>query len=257
MIIYFSGTGNSRFVAEKLGSILGDNVFEMLYLTDELLSEKRIIWVFPTYSWGVPPIVKNVISKINIDVDCVNYMVTTCGDDIGDCHKMWRRLMAKRGYKTSSTFSVIMPNTYVCMKGFNTDSSELCTMKVNNAITRIDDIANVISTLKFTVDDVTRGRWAWIKTNIIYPYFVRFCMNPKKFRTLEHCNHCGKCSMECPLGNIKLVDNKPVWGDNCAFCLRCYHTCPKHAVDYDNATKGKGQYIFRIRYKSWNFIKKD
>ena len=38
MIIYFSGTGNSRFVAERLGGILGDNVFEMLYLTDELLS---------------------------------------------------------------------------------------------------------------------------------------------------------------------------------------------------------------------------
>ena len=67
MIIYFSGTGNSRFVAERLGGILGDNVFEMLYLTDELLSEQRIIWVFPTYSWGVPPVVKNVISKINID----------------------------------------------------------------------------------------------------------------------------------------------------------------------------------------------
>ena len=158
--------------------------------------------------------------------------------------------MAKRGFKTASTFSVIMPNTYVCMKGFDVDSEELSTMKVNKAIARVDDIANMISTLKFDVDDVTRGKWAWIKTNIIYPYFVIFCMNPKKFYALPHCNHCGKCTKECPLGNIKLIDNKPVWGNNCALCLRCYHICPQHAVDYDNTTKGKGQYIF-------NFIKKD
>ena len=37
---------------------------------------------------------------------------------------------------------------------------------------------------------------------------------------------------------------KPVWGDNCAMCLSCYHHCPKHAVEYGRQTMMKGQYLF-------------
>ena len=35
----------------------------------------------------------------------------------------------------------------------------------------------------------------------------------------------------------------PHWGNRCAMCLRCYHSCPRNAVAYGKATAGKGRYM--------------
>lgn len=34
----------------------------------------------------------------------------------------------------------------------------------------------------------------------------------------EQCNGCGTCTRICPVGNIKMVDNKPVWQHHCETC---------------------------------------
>lgn len=252
MIIYFSGTGNTRYVAQRLATILNDDLIE---LTGELitnpisveltLSGNRIIWTFPTYSWGVPPIVVDFIEqvKINSAETVAHYMVTSCGDDIGQTDKQWRNLIRNRGWNALSAYSVIMPNTYVCMKGFDVDSPELENRKVTDADARISYIAESISVEHVPVSDVVRGGWAWIKSAIVYPYFKRFCMSPKPFHITNACVACGKCAKICPMDNIKLSDeHRPFWGNKCAMCLRCYHTCPSHAVSYGKTTEDKGQF---------------
>ena len=65
MIYCFSGTGNTRAVATRLAQFTGDEVRgftpqELHSPSDALLTtagdrDKRIIWAFPTYSWGIPP----------------------------------------------------------------------------------------------------------------------------------------------------------------------------------------------------------
>ncbi|MDE5982464.1 MAG: EFR1 family ferrodoxin [Duncaniella sp.] len=248
MILYFSGTGNSRYVAERLGALLGDKVVPMF--PDKkpamLADDNRLIWVFPIYSWGVPPIVRRVISTLTITdrptIDC--YMVATCGDDIGHANRMWRRDISRRGWTPVATYSVQMPNNYVCMKGFDVDAPETAESKIAASRQRIAAIAYRIKSRTET-DDAVTGSWPWIKTAIIYPWFVRNAMSPRKFRWTEDCISCGKCAHVCPLRNITMdSDNHPSWGDNCAFCLACYHICPRHAVAYSNATKDKGQYFF-------------
>ena len=243
MILYFSGTGNSKYVATLLSEQLGEQVMPMIGCDGKGIEDKRIIWVFPTYSWGVPPVVANVIKSISLSPDSRHFMVTTCGDDIGLCHKMWRKIIRGRGWKDVSTFSVTMPNSYVCMKGFDVDSEDLMRSKLAAAPDRVKEVAQRIESGEGGIDDVVKGSWAWIKTRIIYPYFVRFCMSPKGFEATETCVGCGKCVMRCPMGNIQMKDGRPVWGDNCAFCLACYHQCSGHCgVRYGKETDGKGHY---------------
>lgn len=244
MILYFSGTGNSKYVAEQLGLLLEDEVFPMLSVNGQCDAE-MVIWVFPTYSWGVPPVVKKCMSNIHFKPGSKHFLVTTCGDDIGNCHKMWRKLIVSKGGCPVSTFSVQMPNTYVFMKGFDVDSKEVAQKKIESAKSRISEIADKIKTGSDQADDVVRGIFPWIKTAIIYPIFVRLYMNPSGFQSSKKCISCGKCAKECPLHNIVLSQGKPKWGDNCAFCLRCYHSCPMHAIDYKNTAVDKGQYLFR------------
>ena len=252
MIIFFSGTGNSHFVASELAKSLGEN--QIVHLKGELLfdplksnlstTDKRIIWVFPTYSWGVPPVVRRFMSEADIKgaEGAIHYMVTTCGDDIGETASQWRKIAEKRNWAPASAYSVIMPNTYVLMKGFDVDPVELSTEKLKLAPQRIEEIARRIAT-GTQGDILTKGSWAKIKSSIIYPWFVRFCMSPKPFRSNGRCIGCGKCSRACPMDNITMEGDRPKWHDRCALCLRCYHICPCDAVEYGKATEGKGQYF--------------
>lgn len=256
MIIYFSGTGNTRHCALELAKLLGDNVVE---LSGKVLTEpdsvtvnldvNRVVWMFPTYSWGVPPVVLDFMRRATIDggEQARHYMVTTCGDDIGRCAAMWRRVMSQRGYNAVASYSVTMPNTYVCMKGFDVDSRELERQKLDGAAARVAEIARRISG-DVSGDMVTVGSWAWVKTAIIYPWFVRFDMSPRPFRATEACTGCGICRRNCPMDNISADDHRrPVWHDRCAMCLRCYHICPSHAVAYGKTTRGKGQYMYPVK----------
>lgn len=248
MIFCFSGTGNSLWVAQRLSTVLGDEITAINDCYAPIHSaDNRVIWVFPIYSWGLPPIVRKFMSNRNVSISggASHYMVCTCGDDIGLAHKQWQKISEKRGWIARSTFSVQMPNTYTLMKGFDVDSPQTAQLKLAEAPSRVDFIAQQIKIgdKAMVTDDVVTGRWAWIKTRIIYPYFMKFCMSSKPFHATEDCISCGKCSQECPLQNIVMTDNHPQWGDNCTMCLRCYHTCPRHAVAYGKATKGKGQYL--------------
>lgn len=253
MIIYFSGTGNSRDVATRLSSLLGDDdVVELCgkVLKEEVLQAKQpcksVIWVFPVYSWGVPPVVAGFIksAKISGITVAAHHLVATCGDDAGLTAKKWRKLMHRRGWTAASASTVIMPNTYTLMKGFDVDPDDVAQAKLEASQARVKEIARRIKEGDTADDDVVTGRFAWFKSCVIYPLFCRFTMSAKPFHATSDCTGCGLCARSCPLDNITVGDDRrPAWGNDCAQCLRCYHTCPVAAVQYGKATQGKGRYL--------------
>ncbi len=248
MVIYFSGTGNSEYVARRLAHLSDDKAVSLNEFDrkENLIVGSRIIWVFPIYSWGLPCVVESFIRRVAIKENIPHYMVCTCGDDIGNAHRQWRKLMQMKGWNDVAAYSVIMPNTYTLMTGFDVDSNEVVSRKLNDAPERIEYIVGRIKQ-EVKEDDVKRGAWAWVKSAIIYPYFKRYCMSPRPFHYTEKCVGCGLCGKECPMGNIKMIDGKPSWDDNCAMCLRCYHVCPHRSVQYGKKTMGKGRYLCPLK----------
>lgn len=246
MIIWFSGTGNSRIVAKLLGKKLGDDTFIRIDSdAPEYLhcgADEKIVWVFPVYSWGVPPAVRKYIREVQIDGGTRHFMVCTCGDDCGLTYEMWRKEIRNRGWSCGGGFSVQMPNTYVSLPGFDVDNSDLAMSKLKSASEKIDYVERAIR-VGSRVDATVRGRFAWLKTRIIYPLFMRFLMSPRPFRHTSACVECGKCASICPMRNITIANGGPYWGKNCAGCLACYHACPQNAVQYGCRTKGKGHYL--------------
>ncbi len=245
MIFYFSGTGNSRWVAQELARLLGDTIVSIPEARDMYFDDKapQAVWVFPIYSWGVPPVVRKYIKKLIMTPGIPHYLVCTCGDDIGLAHMMWRRDIIKEECgEIRGMYSVRMPNSYTLMKGFDVDDLAIAEWKLTTAEERVKEIARRIASGDSSVD-VVKGKYPWFKTKILYPLFKRFCMSPRPFHATDACVGCGKCACECPMKNIMMSDGKPAWGKNCAMCLRCYHTFPHHAVAYGKATEFKGQYL--------------
>ncbi|MDE6452804.1 MAG: EFR1 family ferrodoxin [Muribaculaceae bacterium] len=251
MIIVFSGCGNTAAVARELARHTGDT---LLRLTPAMLRAdapapalaadgRHIVWAFPTYSWGVPPVVRRFIARAEIEgADTLPHaMVTTCGDDTGLCASMWRADLRRRGWAAGRAFSVQMPNTYVTLKGFDVDPPHSAAAKLQAMPARVAEIARGLS--QPGPDDTVRGSFAWLKTRVVYPQFVRMGMSPKPFRATEACTGCGRCAARCPMANITMDSGRrPQWGSDCAFCLGCYHACPSHAVAYGGATRRKGRY---------------
>ena len=295
MILYFSGTGNTRAVAERLAALLGDEAVMMSPLMrtrgiDLPADTRRVIWCFPVYSWGVPPYVVSLMRNADLmqNAECrmqnyravasptppnspippnspkppiIHHAVMTCGDDCGLADLMWRRAVRSRGRLDGCVMSVQMPNNYVCLPGFDVDSKSVENEKLDAFPARVAEIAETVKRYEASsaenapapVTDIVRGSFAWFKTRVIYPWFVRNLMSPKLFKvSVDTCVSCGRCATACPLGNITMnpADGnakalKPSWGDDCAACLGCYHSCPVHAISFTRFTRGKGQYLYR------------
>lgn len=255
MIYWFSGTGNSRWVTGQLARRLGERLMDIADCVargdyrHSLQPGESIGWVFPTYSWGPPPVVLDFIARWHIDgyekgrTYC--YMVATCGDDVGLTADIFASAL---GYiDLSAAFSVQMPNNYILLPGFDTDPAELERSKIASAPRRIDGVADAIAR-RGRVTDVVTGSHKWLKSRVIRPLFLRLLMSDKRFAADPSlCNSCGACVASCPMRNITLdaADGMPRWHGRCAMCLGCIHRCPRRAIQYGKITRSKGRYYFK------------
>lgn len=255
MVFYFSGTGNSTYVAVTLSNFLN---LKLSFIPETDTSDpgsmdERVLLVFPVYSWGVPPLVTDFISNVNpsfwenikergLPVDCV----MTCGDEVAMAPEMIQKTFDKLSIQLNSIWSVIMPNNYVLLPGFDVDPQKLEKEKLAACEGRILEIAQAINRGDKRID-VTRGSIPRLKTKVVFPLFKRWGIFTKKWHFTDSCISCGKCANICPLFNVSMKDGHPQWGRRCCSCLGCYHVCPVHAVAYGKETGKKGQYLFPLR----------
>lgn len=255
MIFYFSGTGNSLYVAKKIAQY---NNERLVSIAEEMkgnagkleycLNDDEIIgFVFPIYAWAPPRIVIDFIGKISFHNYKDNYIFSaaTCGDEAGNTMNMLERTLKAKGLKLDSGFSIRMPNSYIIT--FDVDPKKLEKEKLLSAEDRIGTVNKIIEERKRDIFQVEKGNFPTFLTSVINPLFNTFGMGTKKFYATDACTGCGLCEKVCSVGNIKLA-KKPLWGFECTKCLACIHSCPVKAIQYGRGTIKKG------RYKNPNII---
>ena len=92
MIIYFSGTGNSKFVAEYLADKLEDSILSLnkVIKNGEKLvctSEKPYIIVAPIYAWRFPGLVEEHLEKAALNGSKTVYCIATMGENSGNADR--------------------------------------------------------------------------------------------------------------------------------------------------------------------------
>lgn len=152
MIFYFTGTGNSRWVAEALGTAFDEPLVSIADALNEgknaypLGEREKVFFVFPVHSWGPAVLVPRFISRLILSgyKGQEVYFVCTCGDDCGYTDRIMRNTLARRGITLTGGFSIQMPNNYILMPGFDVDSKEIETEKLKKAPERVDEIVEAI-----------------------------------------------------------------------------------------------------------------
>lgn len=238
-IYYFSGTGNSlavaRDIAQKFNAkLIGVN---SIMNQESINSEADVIgFVFPIYDFKPPKIIDSFICKLkNIDSKYL-FAVCTYGLAPSRSLKHLNKLIKSCGGNLSGGFVVGMPHNGIGSSVITKKQHEKMFMNWNNKLVEIYEY-------------ISNERNGKIESSILFfnlfqsgfirmvPSLLKFLMrmlfkgtNSLTLASNKNCNGCGICNKVCPVNNIEITKNKPIWSDHCAGCFACLHWCPKEAI---------------------------
>lgn len=244
MILYFTGTGNSQYLANEIGGALQDEVVSIngkLKNLDNtsLYSENPWIFVLPTYGWKIPNIVENWIQKTDFKGSKQVYFMMTCGGEIGNAQPYLQELIQQKNLEFMGVEAILMPDNYIVM--FDGPSRE----ETESIIAKsYPDIQKAIALIKMG-KGMERKKVSLadkMKSSVINKAFYKLYVKTDKFYAKNNCIACGKCVELCPLNNISLKNNLPSWGTECTHCMACICKCPVEAIEYGKKTIGKKRY---------------
>jgi ferredoxin/flavodoxin len=275
-IYYFSGTGNSLAVARGLADKIDANLTAIAAtINKEIIhpETEMIGIVFPVYHGGLPQIVTHFVEKLTSIEEKYVFGVCTYGDSPGLALEYLSRLVSSRGGQLAGGFGIHMPYNYITpafnlkdflgsftLREINPEKQQILFADARKKIAQISSYVNsqqtgtlerdavVISRL---VDSVhlhdSLGKFFWLRIAGVteptgMPFRESIQWMDRAFFADEKCQGCGKCSEVCPVGNIELVNNKPVWHQHCEQCFACLQWCPQEAVQFGKNTTGRKRY---------------
>lgn len=246
MILYFSATGNCKYVAERIAMDLQEEAVSIEGTQDEfsvlldISGEKMLGIVTPTYAWELPIIVREYLEKLILKGYTDQYIFTlaTYGTSPGATGAEAAHILKKKGLSVSARYSIQMPDTWTPVF----DLSDHAKVK-----RQLDEAEKELDTVIASIKEGKTGN----RMRRDMPYAIRLITDlayesmrkTNHFTVEDTCIGCGLCERKCPVQAIMIRDKKPVWTqDKCVMCLRCLHSCPKFSIQYGKNTRKHGQY---------------
>lgn len=242
MVLYFSGTGNSRYVAKKIAEASGDEIISInqrLKAQDysTVSSEQPLVFVGPVYAGRLPRVMDDYIRKVNFTGTKRAYFIGTCAQTPWITAEYVEKLCREKSFALLGFHSVIMPQGYIA--GGGTQPKEVNDRILKEAEPKILEIAEAIrDNQPLPVEQPGKA----VMSRILNPIMYSVMISARGFTVTDKCTGCGKCEARCPLNNVTLVNGKPTWGKNCTHCMACIAGCPAEAVEYGKKTQGKTRY---------------
>ena len=246
LLYYFTGTGNSLAVTKELCSRLGD--CERVAIASAIRTPGPIIpdadrvgIVSPLYFIGLPSIVADFSRRIDLSGVRYVFSVMTLGG-VGETAAL-RQLdgilgegPGKRGLDAG--FAVRMPGNYIISYD---QKKESIGKTLRDADRRIEEIAGDVKAGVRTT--IPWSPFVSILHQFYYPRFIRGVHEAdRKFTVDDRCTTCRTCAEVCPVGNIRIEKDRPVWLHHCEQCMACIQLCPTHAIQAGEKTEGRERY---------------
>lgn len=249
-IYYFSGTGNSLYVARELQRRLPDSrlipIVSLLHEDIIRTNAETIGIVFPVHALTIPIAVRQFLRKLDPgSAEYIFAIATRLGLVFRDFRRIDRALRT-RGKRLDSHFIITMCNNDVKGKDYKvpTDAEIL---RIGAAVQKqLDSIREIIINRETSREedtdyliDLPFNRPA----NDLLERFLVSCMTLAEhiggvnyFCADSRCTGCGVCEKVCLSQKIRMVDRRPVWQKDvlCYMCYACINYCPAKAVQINS-----------------------
>ncbi len=246
MVLYFSATGNTEYIAKKIAEKTGDealNLLDRIQRIDysEIYSKKPFVICSPIYIGEMPRFFAAFLKGLKLTGNRRVYFVFTSGGYAGVASSQARMISAWKKMIYMGRAEIKMPRNYPVSKRYPILSDAENLKRLREAVAKLPK----------TVARIRRGKYLWgrhifllekLITVPFNPLWVKYKQPATPFYTTEKCTGCGKCAKLCPLNNITIKDNRPKWHEACAHCMACLGNCPVEAIEYGNRTQTKPKY---------------
>lgn len=238
MIYYFSGTGNSEWIAKELAREIHMEAVNIAELNknQKITVEKgeTVGFICPVYAWKPAEIMLSFMQRVSLSQDTFSFVIITCGSEVGLSEKAVKKILPVNSY-----YSICMPNNYII--GSDVDPKDEIITKLTNAKNEIKRMKEEIEK-KVPTSRMTKGSLSFVKSAIVANAFNKFARRTDQFFTDDTCVSCGLCEKVCPIHTIEMKEGRPVWKETCLQCLSCINHCPQKAIQYGDKTRSRGRY---------------
>jgi ferredoxin len=250
--LYFSGTGNSKYIAEYFSEEMdceNYSIEEKIDFKKLINSNDTIAFCYPSYGSCVPLIMRQFILEHKKELSGKKIIIfSTQLMFSGDGARVLIDLLEDVDFKVIYAEHFNMPNNICNLPIFPNPSKKKMEKYVQKSNKKIDKICK----------HIRRGAIRKRGFNIISKYLGLLSQRiyfkdieikaMKDVRINQDCILCGKCIRICPMNNLEEKDNWIEQKGNCTLCYRCVNKCPVKAITVLYHKKVKQQYSgFAIR----------
>lgn len=225
MVFYFTGTGNSLYVAKELD--------ETIISIPQVIKEKNLAFfapgigiVCPIYGHEMPRMVKEFIRRASFETDYL-FVVLTYGAHHGGAAQIAAQFMQDAGKKADYITTIEMVDNFLPVFDMNEQ-----TAKDKQVEKHLNEIKAAITARKQEIQTTSPEEKA------AHEMYIQMVKNAPEtvwaaFRITEECIGCGICTRVCPAGCIRLENQYAVHNpQGCQACFACVHVCPQMAVQF-------------------------
>ncbi|MFX1329192.1 MAG: EFR1 family ferrodoxin [Promethearchaeota archaeon] len=238
-IFYFSGTGNSLKIAKDLNNKIEDSelipIAKLWELENAKSKSAKVGFIFPLYYSGLPKIVAEFISKLDLSNSKYIFTVITSAGDINEQPlQQLNKMLKRKSKKLNAGFFITMPSNYII--GYDINSEEDQKIFFERANKQVISISKIINNSKENLTQEIFEKDVRRSEGINKKFREEVNESDKSFYVDDNCSRCGLCERVCPVNNIILIEGLPYWQHKCQQCLACINFCPERSIQFDLKT---------------------
>lgn len=240
LIVYFSGTGGTKMIADKVKSELTLNRYDVtmfpldlslhntLNIENDILEKAKYLFVlYPVYSFDAPKPIYEWIEGLSLVKRKKTIVISVSGGGDIFVNKSSRstciKALEEKGFDVFYEKMLVMPSNFAFSANDDLNMWLLKSMpsKVKKIVEEV--ISNKNNRLETKKNKKDKKSFGQKENNPLKKFGLSLYVN-------DVCNSCGWCANSCPRANIKMENNQPVFSDQCIMCMRCIYGCPTKAI---------------------------
>lgn len=225
MTFYFTGTGNSLYVAKELDADC-KSIPQVIKRERLEFEADNIGIVCPVYGHEMPGMVKEFMRRTSFGTDYL-FVVLTYGAHHGGAAEIADSFLQSVGKKADYITSIEMVDNF------------LPAFDMNEQMAKDKQVEEHLSQIRADIQKKRGGvQKAGIAEKVVHKMYTQMVKNAPEtiwaaFQITDECVGCGICTRVCPAGCIHLENQHAVRDpEKCQTCYACVHACPKMAIQF-------------------------